>query len=111
MRRNETRAARAGAFVLDSTRERETGSGARAGVGLGPVRRTRAMDVIVAKKDLIRLFGRTQGVADKKSTMPILSNVLIQAEVGGTLRASATDLFMAVTAQVQGEVTRAGSLA
>jgi DNA polymerase-3 subunit beta len=69
------------------------------------------MDVIVAKKDLLRLFGRTQGVADKKSTMPILSNVLLQAETGGTLRASATDLFMAVIAHVQGEVTRAGSLA
>ena len=69
------------------------------------------MDVILAKKDLLRLFGRTQGVADKKSTMPILSNVLIQAENGGLLRASATDLFMAVTAHVSSEVTRAGSLA
>ena len=69
------------------------------------------MDVILAKKDLLRLFGRTQGVADKKSTMPILSNVLVQAETGGTLRASATDLFMAVTASVMGEVVKAGSLA
>jgi DNA polymerase-3 subunit beta len=69
------------------------------------------MDVILAKKDLLRLFGRTQGVADKKSTMPILSNVLVQAETGGTLRASATDLFMAVTASVTGEVVKAGSLA
>lgn len=69
------------------------------------------MDVIVAKKDLLRLFGRTQGVADKKSTMPILSNVLIQAETNGLVRASATDLFMAVIAHVQGEVARAGSIA
>ena len=69
------------------------------------------MDVILAKKDLLRLFGRTQGVADKKSTMPILSNVLIQAESGGTLRASATDLFMAVSATVPCEVTKAGALA
>src|SRR5439155_3841315 len=69
------------------------------------------MDVILAKKDLLRLFGRTQGVADKKSTMPILSNVLIQAESGGTLRASATDLFMAVSASVPCEVTKAGALA
>ena len=69
------------------------------------------MDVILAKKDLLRLFGRTQGVADKKSTMPILSNVLIQAEAGGTLRVSATDLFMAVTAHVPAQVTKAGTLA
>ncbi len=69
------------------------------------------MDVVLAKKDLLRLFGRAQGVADKKSTMPILSNVLIQAETGGILRASATDLFMAVTASATGEVNRPGTLA
>jgi DNA polymerase III subunit beta len=69
------------------------------------------MDVILAKKDLLRLFARTQGVAEKKSTMPILSNLLIQAETGGTLRASATDLFMAVTGHVTGEVIRPGILA
>lgn len=69
------------------------------------------MDVVLAKKDLLRLFGRAQGVADKKSTMPILSNVLIQAESDGTLRASATDLFMAVTAAAKGEVSRPGTLA
>ncbi|GAC1583081.1 MAG: DNA polymerase III subunit beta [Polyangiales bacterium] len=69
------------------------------------------MDVIIAKKDLIRLIGRTQGVADKKSTMPILSNVLLQADAEGTLRASATDLFLAVSATVPCQVTQAGSLA
>ena len=69
------------------------------------------MDVILSKRDLLRLFGRTQGVADKKSTMPILSNVLVQAEAGGILRASATDLFMAVTAHVAAEVIKPGTLA
>jgi DNA polymerase-3 subunit beta len=68
------------------------------------------MDVILSKKDLLRLFGRTGGVADKKSTMPILSNVLLQAE-GSTLKASATDLFMAVTATAQAQVARPGTLA
>jgi DNA polymerase-3 subunit beta len=68
------------------------------------------MDVILSKKDLLRLFGRTGGVADKKSTMPILSNVLLQTD-GSTLKASATDLFMAVTATAHAQVTRQGSLA
>ncbi len=68
------------------------------------------MDVILSKKDLLRLFGRTGGVADKKSTMPILSNVLLKTD-GSTLKASATDLFMAVTATAQAQVARQGSLA
>jgi DNA polymerase-3 subunit beta len=70
------------------------------------------MDVTLAKKDLLRILGRTQGVADKKSTMPILSNVLLQAEAeSGLLRASATDLFMAVTTAASGTVGSAGSIA
>jgi DNA polymerase-3 subunit beta len=69
------------------------------------------MDVTLPKKDLLRLFGRTQGVADKKSTMPILSNVLVSAEKDGTLRASATDLFMAVTTTAAAEVKSTGVVA
>ena len=69
------------------------------------------MDVTLPKKDLLRLFGRTQGVADKKSTMPILSNVLVTAEQGGMLRASATDLFMAVSTTAVAEVRSTGTVA
>jgi DNA polymerase-3 subunit beta len=69
------------------------------------------MDVTLPKKDLLRLFGRTQGVADKKSTMPILSNVLVSAEKDGTLHASATDLFMAVTTSAAAEVKSTGVVA
>ena len=69
------------------------------------------MDVTLPKKDLLRLFGRTQGVADKKSTMPILSNVLVTADKEGVLRASATDLFMAVTTTSPAEVKSTGTVA
>lgn len=69
------------------------------------------MDVTLPKKELLRLFGRTQGVADKKSTMPILSNVLVTADKDGTLRASATDLFMAVTTVAPAEVKSTGTVA
>ena len=40
------------------------------------------MHVVVAKKDLLRVLARCQGVADKKSTMPVLGNVLL--EVSGS---------------------------
>ena len=36
------------------------------------------MHVVVSKKDLLRVLGRCQGVADKKSTMPVLGNVLLE---------------------------------
>jgi DNA polymerase-3 subunit beta len=68
------------------------------------------MDIIIAKKDLLRLVARCQGVADKKSAMPALANVLLAAE-GNTLRVSATDLYLSVTGQCPAEVATAGAVA
>ncbi|MCC6553182.1 MAG: DNA polymerase III subunit beta [Polyangiaceae bacterium] len=68
------------------------------------------MDLVIAKKDLLRLVARCQGVADKKSAMPALANVLLAAE-GNTLRVAATDLYLGVTGQTQAEVKTAGSVA
>jgi DNA polymerase-3 subunit beta len=68
------------------------------------------MDLVIAKKDLLRLVGRCQGVADKKSAMPVLANVLMLAE-GDALRVAATDLYLAVSGQAQAEVMRSGSIA
>jgi len=41
------------------------------------------MHVVVSKKDLLRVLGRCQGVADKKSTMPVLGNVLLEVSDTG----------------------------
>lgn len=68
------------------------------------------MQVTVSKKELLRLLARCQGVADKKSTMPVLGNVLLQAS-GNGLRLSATDLFLSVSGEVPAEVTTKGSVA
>lgn len=68
------------------------------------------MDLVIAKKDLERLVSRCQGVADKRSAMPALSNVLLAAE-GNTLHVSATDMFLSVSGPVAAEVTTAGSIA
>ena len=68
------------------------------------------MQVTVSKKELLRLLARCQGVADKKSTMPVLGNVLIEATANG-LRLSATDLFLSVSGEVPAEVTTKGSVA
>src|SRR6476660_5310716 len=58
------------------------------------------MDVTVPKKDLLRLVGRCQGVADKKSTLPALSNVLLSVTGPTELRVAATDLYLAISGTV-----------
>ena len=68
------------------------------------------MDFTVAKKDLLKLARRAQAVADKKSTMPVLANVLLDAH-DGTVTVSGTDLFLAVQGHAPAEVKRAGSVA
>lgn len=68
------------------------------------------MHVTVAKKELLRVLGRCQGVADKKSTMPVLGNVLLEASKNA-LGLSATDLVLAVRGEVDAEVKKPGSVA
>lgn len=68
------------------------------------------MDFTVAKRDLLKLVRRAQAVADKKSTMPVLANVLLDAH-DGTVTVSGTDLFLAVQGKVAAEVRRQGSVA
>jgi len=69
------------------------------------------MQVAVAKKDLVRLVARCQGVADKKSTMPVLGNVLLEVVGPDSLRLAATDLNLAVTGKLPAEVQKGGSIA
>lgn len=68
------------------------------------------MDLVIPKKDLLRLVARCQGVADKKSAMPVLANILLAAE-GQTLRVAATDLYLSVSGQTAAEIGTAGTVA
>src|SRR5215468_6699242 len=69
------------------------------------------MELTVAKKDLLRLVTRTQGVAERKSTMPVLSNVLLAVEGPNSLRVAATDLYLALFGKVPADVSKGGSVA
>lgn len=69
------------------------------------------MEFVVNKRDLVRGLNRVQKVADTKSAMPILSNVLLAAEAPGVVRLSATDLLLAVQGTLRADVKRAGSVA
>jgi len=69
------------------------------------------MELTVAKKDLLKLVTRMQGVAERKSTMPVLSNVLLAVDGPSALRLAATDLYLAIAGKVTAEITKGGSVA
>ena len=68
------------------------------------------MELKIATSELSRALGRSQGIVEKKSTMPILSHVLLEAKKDA-LVVSATDLDLAVSSEhTEGaEVTKEGA--
>src|SRR5688572_28355301 len=72
---------------------------------------TELMEFTIAKRDFVRGLARTQSIAERKSSMPILSNVLVGAEAAGAIRLSATDLAVGVTGTYAADVRAGGSIA
>ena len=69
------------------------------------------MELTVAKKDLLKIVARMQGVAERKSTMPVLANVLLAADGTSALRLAATDLYLSLMGRIPAEISRPGSVA
>ena len=69
------------------------------------------MEFRCPKKDLLRALARTQGVADRKSSIPILSNIHLRTSNEKALHIAATDLYLSVTSEVSCSVSKEGSLA
>ncbi len=67
-----------------------------------------ALELSIPKSELTRLLNFTQSIGQKKTTMPILVNVLLSASEK-ELRVSATDLELAVTVKAQAQVKTPGS--
>jgi DNA polymerase-3 subunit beta len=69
------------------------------------------MELKIGVPELTRALARSQGIVEKKSTMPILSHVLLEARKGGELAVSATDLDVSVSGVHPAEVAKEGGLA
>src|SRR5262245_15276368 len=69
------------------------------------------MHAVVSKRDLGRILARCQGVADKKSTMPVLGNVLLEATKTNELSLAATDLYLGVSGTIAARIEKPGSVA
>ena len=66
------------------------------------------MEFTVSKADLARELGLLQGVVEKKTTIPILSNVLLEAR-GDRLYLTATDLELGMRTSCPAKVKKEGS--
>jgi len=59
------------------------------------------MKLTIERDELLRALGRVQAIVERRGTMPILANVLIEAREDG-LTLAATDLEVAVIANAFG---------
>src|SRR5213596_1822607 len=67
------------------------------------------MELIVRKNDLLRELQLFQGIIERKNTIPILANVMMEAK-GGEVRFLATDLEVGLRSKCEATVNKAGSL-
>jgi DNA polymerase-3 subunit beta len=67
------------------------------------------MKLSIEREELLRGLGRVQAIVERRGTMPILANVLIEARDDG-LTLAATDLEVAVVARHPAKVKTAGSV-
>jgi DNA polymerase III subunit beta len=67
------------------------------------------MELVVRKTDLLRELQLFQGIVERKNTIPILANVLIEAN-GDSVRMLATDLEVGLRSSCPASVTKSGSL-
>ena len=67
------------------------------------------MELVVRKNDLLRELQLFQGIVERKNTIPILANVLIEA-AGEEVRLLATDLEVALRSRCAASVSKPGSL-
>ena len=66
------------------------------------------MEISISRHDLLRELTATQGVVERKTTIPILSNFLIEAE-GDKVVITATDLDQSIKTSCAAKVKKAGS--
>ena len=67
------------------------------------------MKLSIERDELLRALGRVQAIVERRGTMPILANVLIEAREDG-LTLAATDLEVAVIANHPAAVKTPGTV-
>ena len=69
------------------------------------------MQFVVSKQDLQKELGFVQGVVEKKNTIPVLSNILIESVGENTIRFTGTDLDVTIRCDMDAEdISTPGSI-
>ena len=77
-------------------------------VEVAPAVATSTMEITISKFELLRELTATQGVVERKTTIPILSNYLFEA-AGDTLTLTATDLDLSLRTACEAKVKKEGA--
>ncbi|HXB99204.1 MAG TPA: DNA polymerase III subunit beta [Terriglobales bacterium] len=77
-------------------------------VEVAPAISTTTMEITVSKVELLRELTATQGVVERKTTIPILSNYLFEA-TGDKLSLTATDLDLSLRTSCNAKVKKEGA--
>lgn len=67
------------------------------------------MQLTIARGTILKALSHIQGVVEQRTTIPILSNVLLQA-TGETLRVTATDMDLTVVEDIPASVAKEGAV-
>ena len=68
------------------------------------------MEFRIAKQEFLRGLRLAQGIADRKSTMPMLANVLLRTQGKNQLLVAATDLNVSLTAELKSNNASEGGI-
>jgi len=68
------------------------------------------MEFVIKQSVLKEELGFVQGIVEKKSTIPVLSNILIESVGEGTIRIVGTDLDVTIRCEAEADIKQAGSM-
>jgi DNA polymerase-3 subunit beta len=68
------------------------------------------MEFVIKQNALKEELGFVQGIVEKKSTIPVLSNILIESVGENTIRIVGTDLDVTIRCEADAEIIEAGSM-
>ena len=68
------------------------------------------MEFKIAKTEFLRGLRLAQGIADRKSTMPMLANVLLRTQGKNQILVAATDLNVSLTAELKSQNAHEGGI-
>lgn len=68
------------------------------------------MEFIINQSVLKEELAYVQGIVEKKATIPVLSNILIESVGEGTIRITGTDLDVTIRCEAEADIRKAGAI-